>query len=41
MTLLALIVSHLPGERGVLPMAAITPMVGVPAVLYMLLRRRQ
>lgn len=37
--LLALILSHLPGERGTLPLAAITPLIGVPVVLYILLRR--
>lgn len=37
--LLALILSHLPGERGTLPLAAITPLIGVPIVLYILLRR--
>lgn len=38
--LLALVLSHLPGERGTLPLAAITPLVGVPVVLSILLRRR-
>lgn len=37
--LLALILTHLPGERGVLPLAALTPLIGVPVVLYILLRR--
>lgn len=36
---LSLILSHLPGERGVLPLAAITPFMGVPIVIYILLRR--
>lgn len=36
---LSLILSHLPGERGVLPLAAITPFIGVPVVIYILLRR--
>ena len=36
---LSLILSHLPGERGTLPLAAITPLMGVPVVLYILLRR--
>lgn len=36
---LSLIISHLPGERGTLPLAAITPLMGVPIVLYILLRR--
>lgn len=38
--LLSLILSHLPGERGTLPLGAITPLMGVPVVLYILLRRR-
>lgn len=37
---LSLILSHLPGERGVLPLAAITPFIGVPVVAYILARRR-
>lgn len=37
---LSLLLSHLPGERGTLPLAAITPFVGVPVVLYILVRRR-
>ena len=37
---LSLILSHLPGERGVLPLAAITPFIGVPMVVYILMRRR-
>lgn len=36
--LLALVVSRLPGERGVLPLAAITPLVGVPVVVWLLRR---
>lgn len=38
--LFSLIVSHLPGERGTLPLAAITPLLGVPVVLYILLKRK-
>lgn len=37
--LLSLILSHLPGERGTLPLAAITPLLGVPVVLYILIKR--
>lgn len=37
--LLALIVSHLPGGRGTLPLSAITPALGVPVVVLILLRR--
>ena len=39
--LLALMLSHLPGERGTFPLAAITPLFGVPAVLWVLLRKRR
>lgn len=38
--LLSLIISHLPGERGTLPIAAITPLLGAPIVLYILIHRR-
>lgn len=38
--LLALVLSHLPGERGILPLAAITPLMGVPVVIYILLKRK-
>lgn len=38
--LLSLVLTHLPGERGTLPLAAITPLMGVPVVLYILWRRR-
>lgn len=38
--LLSLLLSHIPGERGTLPLAAITPLMGAPVVLYILLRRR-
>lgn len=37
--LLSLILSHLPGENGTLPLAAITPLMGVPVVLYILMRK--
>lgn len=39
--MLALVLSHLPGERGTVPLAAITPLLGVPVVLYILLKRPQ
>lgn len=38
--LLSLILSHLPGEAGTLPIAAITPLLGAPVVLYILIKRR-
>ncbi len=34
----ALVLSHIPGERGTIPLAAITPLLGVPVVLYILLK---
>lgn len=37
--MLALVLSHLPGERGTIPLSAITPLMGVPVVAYILLRR--
>lgn len=38
--LLSLILSHLPGEAGTLPIVAITPLLGAPVVLYILVKRR-
>ena len=38
--LLSLILSHLPGEAGTLPIAAITPLLVAPVVLYILVKRR-
>ena len=38
--LLSLILSHLPGEAGTLPIAAITPLLGAPVVLYIFVKRR-
>jgi len=38
--LLALILCHLPQSRGTLPLAAVTPLLGTPVVLYILLRRK-
>lgn len=32
--LLSLLLTHLPGERGTLPLSAITPFIGVPVVVY-------
>ena len=34
------LVAHLPGDRGILPLNAITPLLGVPVVLFILFRRR-
>ncbi len=37
---LCLFISVLPGEKGVIPINAITPIVGVPVIVYIILRRR-
>ena len=37
--LLSLLLTHLPGERGTLPLGSITPLLGVPVVLYILLKK--
>ena len=39
--LLTLWISMLPGQRGMLPVNAITPMIGVPVVIYIILNRRK
>lgn len=39
--LLCLLITCLPGERGVLPINALTPVIGVPVVMYILLRGRK
>ncbi|MDO5751294.1 MAG: iron ABC transporter permease [Rothia sp. (in: high G+C Gram-positive bacteria)] len=41
LSLFALILTHLPGARGTLPLAAVTPLLGAPVVLYLLLRRHR
>lgn len=38
--LLSLIITALPGEGGTLPLAAITPLLGAPMVMYLLMRRQ-
>ena len=37
--LFALLLTRLPGERGALPLAAVTPLIGVPVVFYILTKR--
>lgn len=37
--LLALLLTRLPGERGALPLAAVTPLIGVPVVFYILTKK--
>ena len=39
--LLTLWLSSLPGSRGTLPVNAITPIIGVPVVIYIILNRRR
>ena len=39
-TLLCNLVCHLPGESGIIPLAAVTPLMGAPVILYVVLRRR-
>ena len=34
------ILAHLPGDRGLLPINTLTPLVGVPVVFYLLVRQR-
>ena len=31
---------YLPGEHGIIPLNAITPLVGAPVIIYVILRRR-
>lgn len=38
--LLCNVISSLPGDRGLIPLNAITPAIGAPVVLYVLLRNR-
>lgn len=38
--LVSLLLCHLPGEQGTLPLASVTPLLGVPVVFYILVRRR-
>lgn len=39
--LLTLWISQLPGSRGMLPVNAVTPIIGVPVVIYIILNRRR
>lgn len=38
--LLCNIFTHIPGESGLLPLASITPLVGAPVIIYVILRDR-
>ena len=39
MALVASVVAQLPGQRGVLPLNAVTALIGVPVVVWVLTRR--
>lgn len=39
--LLCVVVSVLPGSQGVIPVNAITPVIGVPVIIYILLNRKK
>ncbi len=39
--LLCVVISVLPGNRGVIPVNAITPVIGVPVIIYILLNRKK
>lgn len=41
LALLALLVARMPADGGLLPVNAVTPLFGVPVVLFLLFRRRQ
>lgn len=40
MALLCNLLCLLPGERGVIPLNAVTPILGVPVIIYVIIRRR-
>jgi iron complex transport system permease protein len=35
------LISHMPGQPGVLPLNAVTALLGVPVVIWVLARRKQ
>lgn len=39
-TLLCMLLCYLPGPAGLLPLNAVTPLIGAPVILYVILRRR-
>ena len=41
MAVTALLLTRLPGDRGVLPLSAVTPLMGVPVVIMLLCRQRK
>ncbi len=40
-TLLCCLVSVLPGEQGIIPLAAVTPLLGAPVIIYIITKRRR
>ena len=38
--LLCNVLTSIPGENGILPLNAVTPIVGAPVIIYVLLRRQ-
>jgi iron complex transport system permease protein len=40
LTLFCSLISTLPGENGIIPINVITPILGAPIILYVILRRR-
>jgi iron complex transport system permease protein len=38
--LLCNLICYLPGERGVIPLNAVTPLIGAPVIIYIIARRR-
>ena len=37
--LLCNLVCHLPGEGGIIPLNAVTPLIGAPVVIYVILKK--
>jgi iron complex transport system permease protein len=40
-TLLCNLISTLPGDNGLLPLNAITPIIGAPVIIYIIISRRR
>ena len=38
-TLLCNLITILPGESGVIPLNAVTPMIGAPVIIYVIIKR--
>ena len=39
-TLLCNLVCYLPGERGMIPLNAVTPLIGAPVIIYVIIRKK-